>query len=517
MRSAAADPRIRVIERDEQRPHRGRLQRRRWPSPAASSSPCSTTTTSCRPQALERDRRGHRARARRRLPLHRRGQDRPGRRTFDDFRKPAWSPERLRGHMYTCHFSVLRTSLVARRRRVPRGLRGLPGPRPRAAGHRAGPQASCTSPRSSTTGGWVPGSAAGDPDAKPYAWVAGVKAVQAHLDRVGIDATAELRPRPQHLPDRRAVSTRRCGSAWSSRRAAPTAWSGASAAVLRRRGGAHRCSSSGGHDNLEIVVVHDAGTPPGCWTELRDVAAAPAAAGPLRPAVRLQREVQPRRPGRPRRRRGAAQRRHRDRLRRLPRPAGRPAVRGGRRHDGVAASYSRRPHPERRVWPSTAARARAGRRAARSPAGRSWSVSRRAPRRQRHRDQPRGLGGLGGLSGDQEVALRGGGRPVRGRCPSTSATWTSRSRCRGRLPARCGWRTRRRTTSRPGAGTRCRRGEVRGSPQAWSCPTTTATCRTCPRAAARPWTTSRQGSGPRALAVAPYSRVRASRPRPRCR
>ena len=31
---------------------------------------------------------------------------------FDRFYKPAWSPERLRGHMYTCHFSVLRASCV---------------------------------------------------------------------------------------------------------------------------------------------------------------------------------------------------------------------------------------------------------------------------------------------------------------------------------------------------------------------------------------------------------------------
>ena len=33
-------------------------------------------------------------------------------RYYDEFRKPVWSPERLRGQMYTCHFSVLRTSLV---------------------------------------------------------------------------------------------------------------------------------------------------------------------------------------------------------------------------------------------------------------------------------------------------------------------------------------------------------------------------------------------------------------------
>ncbi len=39
------------------------------------------------------------------------------------------------------------------------------------------------------------GSAAANPDAKPYAFEAGQRAVQAHCERVGIDATVEMLPR----------------------------------------------------------------------------------------------------------------------------------------------------------------------------------------------------------------------------------------------------------------------------------------------------------------------------------
>ena len=82
------------------------------PPRGASSSPCWTMTT-CSSEALER-------RCPRRSSAHpdvdylysdEDKVDDDGR-FYDEFRKPPWSPERLRGHMYTCHLSVLRTSLV---------------------------------------------------------------------------------------------------------------------------------------------------------------------------------------------------------------------------------------------------------------------------------------------------------------------------------------------------------------------------------------------------------------------
>ena len=64
------------------------------------------------PDALARRRRGDRRQPRGRLRLHRRGQDRRRGRHSSPFFKPDWSPERMRTQMYTCHFSVLRRSLV---------------------------------------------------------------------------------------------------------------------------------------------------------------------------------------------------------------------------------------------------------------------------------------------------------------------------------------------------------------------------------------------------------------------
>jgi GT2 family glycosyltransferase len=107
--------------------------------------------------------------------------------------KPDWSPERFRSHMYVNHLSVLRRSLVTdvgglrpeyegsqdydlvlRVTERARGIRHLP-----VVGYhwRMGE-----------------GSAAANPNAKPYAFEAGRRAVAAHCDRVGIDATVEMLP-----------------------------------------------------------------------------------------------------------------------------------------------------------------------------------------------------------------------------------------------------------------------------------------------------------------------------------
>jgi GT2 family glycosyltransferase len=116
----------------------------------------------------------------------------------------------------------------------------------------------------------VPGSAAGDPHAKPYAWTAGVKAVQAHLDRVGIDATAEFGPGQSTYRITRRLDPRVRISV-----VIPTA--GAHGLVWGER----RCFvveavrsviELGGHEDLEIVVVHDSDTPSDVLDRLRDVA-----------------------------------------------------------------------------------------------------------------------------------------------------------------------------------------------------------------------------------------------------
>lgn len=114
---------------------------------------------------------------------------------YDRFKKPTWSPERLRHQMYTSHLSVLRTALV---REVGGFREGFEGSQDHDLVLRVTERAREVVHIPKVLYHWrvVPGSAAGDPDAKPYAWVAGRKAVQEHLDRVGIRAVAEFGDAP---------------------------------------------------------------------------------------------------------------------------------------------------------------------------------------------------------------------------------------------------------------------------------------------------------------------------------
>ncbi len=107
------------------------------------------------------------------------------------FRKPPWSPERLRGQMYTSHFSVLRSSLV---REVGGFHEGFDGSQDHDLVLRVTERARTVVHVPSVLYHWraVAGSAAADPDAKPYAWLAGQKAVQAHLDRTEVTARVHL-------------------------------------------------------------------------------------------------------------------------------------------------------------------------------------------------------------------------------------------------------------------------------------------------------------------------------------
>ena len=188
---------------------------------------------------------------------------------YDPFRKPPWSPERLRGQMYTSHLSVLRTALV---REVGGFHEGFDGSQDHDLVLRVTERARKVVHVPQVLYHWraTPGSAAQDPEAKPYAWTAGQRAVQAHVDRVGIKATVELGPVPgtyhldRHLDPRTRVSvvipTRGGeGLAWGQRRVFVV---DAVRTLLER----------GGHDNLDVVVVYDLDTPESVLDELRAVA-----------------------------------------------------------------------------------------------------------------------------------------------------------------------------------------------------------------------------------------------------
>lgn len=115
------------------------------------------------------------------------------------FFKPDWSPERMRCQMYSCHLSVFRRSLVEEVGGFDPEFEGSQDwdmvlkatERARAVVH---------VPRVLYHWRMLEGSTAGsDVTAKPWAFDAGTRAVQAHLDRIGMPA------RSTHDPDDRGV------------------------------------------------------------------------------------------------------------------------------------------------------------------------------------------------------------------------------------------------------------------------------------------------------------------------
>ena len=107
------------------------------------------------------------------------------------FFKPDWSPERMRTQMYTCHLSVLRRSLVEEVGGFAADFEGSQDwdlvlkvtERARAVLH---------VPRVLYHWRMLETSAAGGGEAaKPWAFEAGKRAIQAHCDRIGLPARAE--------------------------------------------------------------------------------------------------------------------------------------------------------------------------------------------------------------------------------------------------------------------------------------------------------------------------------------
>jgi GT2 family glycosyltransferase len=116
--------------------------------------------------------------------------DERGARAFA-FYKPDWSPERLRTQMYTCHLSVLRRSLVIEVGGFRQEFNGSQDwdlvlrvtERARAVVHVPEVLYHWRTLATSAAGG---GEAA-----KPWAYEAGTRAIQAHCDRTGFEAEVE--------------------------------------------------------------------------------------------------------------------------------------------------------------------------------------------------------------------------------------------------------------------------------------------------------------------------------------
>jgi GT2 family glycosyltransferase len=187
--------------------------------------------------------------------------DERGRRSAPVY-KPDWSPERFRTQMYTCHLSVLRASLVAEVGGFRDGFEGAQDwdlvlrvtERARAVVH---------VPRVLYHWRTLATSTAGRGEAaKPYAYEAGTRALQAHCDRIGfpacVDQDAEhpgvyhLRPvLRSHPPVTIVIPTRGTGQEVRGEEVCLVSHCVASIVALST------------YPDYEIVVVADTATPPG--------------------------------------------------------------------------------------------------------------------------------------------------------------------------------------------------------------------------------------------------------------
>jgi GT2 family glycosyltransferase len=196
--------------------------------------------------------------------------DRAGRHTGPFF-KPDWSPERMRTQMYTCHLSVFRRSLVEEVGGFDPEFEGSQDwdlvlratERARAVIH---------VPRVLYHWRMLETSAAGGGEAaKPYAFEAGRRAIQAQCDRLGIEARAERDPDDAGVYHLRPALRREPPVSI----VIPTGGTVREVRYERVVLVSHCVRSiveSSTYGNYEIVCVVDAGTDPALLTKLRGIA-----------------------------------------------------------------------------------------------------------------------------------------------------------------------------------------------------------------------------------------------------
>ena len=184
------------------------------------------------------------------------------------FYKPDWSPERMRSQMYTGHLGVMRRSLVEE----------VGGFRSEFDGSQDYDLVLRLTERTDRILHvpemlylWraLPTSAAGDTEAKPYAFDAGRRAVQEHCDRVGIDGTVETLPRAGCHRVRRRLRGAPLVSI-----VIPTRGSTSRVGGVRRVHVEHAVASvieRSTYSNVEFVVVADRATPPEVVTALEEL------------------------------------------------------------------------------------------------------------------------------------------------------------------------------------------------------------------------------------------------------
>jgi len=189
-------------------------------------------------------------------------------RHVEPFAKPDWSPERLRHQMYTGHMSVIRTSLA----RSLGGFRdGFDGSQDHDLVLRVTENSRRIVHIPKVLYHWriVPGSTAGDSDAKPYSWEAGRRAVDEHLERVGIQGEAVLGPVAGTYRIRRRLDDEtRVSIIIPTRGSSGFVWGEQRCFVVEA---ARSIMATCSLPNLEVVVVYDTVTPASVLDSLRRV------------------------------------------------------------------------------------------------------------------------------------------------------------------------------------------------------------------------------------------------------
>ncbi len=191
-------------------------------------------------------------------------------RHFGAFFKPDWSPERMRTQMYTCHLSVFRRSLVEEVGGFDAGFEGSQDwdlvlkvtERARAIAH---------VPRVLYHWRTLATSAAAGEEAKPWAYEAGRRAVQAHCDRIGLPAEVgidaedsgilHLEPRLEREPPVSIVIP-------TAAQTRDVRFEDVVLVVNCVRAIVERST----YDNYEIVIVAGDAVPPEVTDELREIA-----------------------------------------------------------------------------------------------------------------------------------------------------------------------------------------------------------------------------------------------------
>lgn len=191
-------------------------------------------------------------------------------RFYDVFRKPVWSPHRLLGQMYTCHLSVLRRSVVDE---VGGFREGFDGSQDHDLVLRVTERARRVVHVPEVLYHWrvVPGSTAGNPEAKPYSAVAGRRAVQEALERRGMPHRAVDAPGVfgHYHVDGVLDPTRRVSIVIPTIGQSGLVWGSKRCFVVEA---VRSALATTDHEDLEVVVVYDAPTPPEVLEELRAVA-----------------------------------------------------------------------------------------------------------------------------------------------------------------------------------------------------------------------------------------------------